>query len=264
MCRRSHHRAELTIAGHAFLERAPLVFERQGRPARDRGHQLVQDGDNPDGAGSLCPADPEVKWQLHELTRSAQIKALVERRIDLGPCRMATEREGPQRQIGDVIIALPRRRPLATRKPLTLAELRERPLVIFGLHQSRFASYVNQCCIQPGFAPQPHSTWSRRSRRSAWSASVGEWRCCRPTCRDWPARMRCSDEGAGLRHLAPGRSVTDAATPDRDHPRTGRRRGLVRRPSATSGFGTADRSRRNFPAPTRRHGPPPAAASRCR
>ncbi|MEG4641481.1 LysR family transcriptional regulator [Paracoccus sp. APAP_BH8] len=169
--RRSHHSVELTIAGRAFLERVPLVFEQLDKAitharmvARGQVGRLEIGiissslvGVIPAALESFGQHYPEVEWRLHELTPSAQIEALIERRIDVGIFRMPPEHDGLQREMimrEDVMIALPRQHPLAARDRLALAELSDQPFVMFGLQQSRFADYLYQCCLQAGFTPQ--------------------------------------------------------------------------------------------------------------
>ncbi|WP_199259620.1 LysR substrate-binding domain-containing protein [Paracoccus binzhouensis] len=173
--RRSHHSVELTIAGRAFLERVPLVFEQLDKAVSHarmtaRGQvgrleigvissSLV--GVIPTALETFRHRYPEVEWQLHELTPSAQIEALVERRIDICLFRMPPEHEGLHREPimqEEVMIALPRAHPLAQDGTqdgaLALDALRDQPFVMFGLRQSRFADYLHQCCLQAGFTPQ--------------------------------------------------------------------------------------------------------------
>jgi DNA-binding transcriptional LysR family regulator len=168
---RSHHSVELTSAGRAFLERVPLIFEQLDKAVSHarmaaRGQlgrleigmissSLV--GVIPAALESFGQRHPEVGWQLHEMTPSAQIEALLERRIDIGIFRMPAEHEGLQRELimrEDVMIVLPQKHPLAIRERLELAELRDLPFVMFGLQQSRFADFLYQCCLQAGFAPR--------------------------------------------------------------------------------------------------------------
>lgn len=168
---RSHHSVELTIAGRAFLERVPLVFEQLDKAvtharmvARGQVGRL-EIGVISSSLVGVVPAAletfrhryPGVEWRLHELTPSAQIDGLVERRLDVGLFRMPPEYEGLHREMimrEDVMIALPGTHPLADRPTLALADLQDQPFVMFGLQQSRFADYLYQCCLQAGFTPQ--------------------------------------------------------------------------------------------------------------
>lgn len=168
---RSHHHVELTPAGHAFLEQAPLVFQQLEKAVttarRTASGQIgrLEIGVISSSLVGVVPAaletfrerHPEVEWRLHELTPARQIEGLLERRIDICLFRMPPAREGLHRELiqqEKLMIALPRTHPLTEREAMALTELKEQPFVMFGLRQSHFADYLYQCCVKAGFAPQ--------------------------------------------------------------------------------------------------------------
>lgn len=169
--RRSHHSVALTEAGQAFLERVPLVFDQLDKAVTHArmvaGGQVgrLEIGVISSSLVGVIPAAleqfrnqyPDVEWRLHELTPQAQIQALVERRIDIGIFRMPPQHEGLQRLLimrEEVMIALPCQHPLAERDSLAISDLSDQPFVMFGLHSSRFADFLYQCCVEAGFVPQ--------------------------------------------------------------------------------------------------------------
>lgn len=168
---RSHHNVELTPAGLAFQEHAPLIFEQLGKAvsvARMTARGLVgglEIGVISSSLVGVVPAAleafrnryPNVEWQLHELTPPLQIQGLLEKRIDVCLFRMPPEQEGLHREIimqEDLMVALPKSHPFAHMSTISLAQLKDQPFVMFGLQQSRFADFLYECCIQAGFIPQ--------------------------------------------------------------------------------------------------------------
>ncbi|OIS90417.1 LysR substrate-binding domain-containing protein [Brucella cytisi] len=169
--KRSHHNVELTAAGLALKEQAPLIFQQlekaiattrmtaAGSIGRlDIGvisSSLV--GIIPRALDIFTSRFPDVDWQLHELTPALQIQGLLERRIDVCLFRMPPHQEGLHREIimqEALMIAMPRSHPLASQTSVSLMELKDQPLVMFGLNQSRFADFLYQCCVKAGFTPR--------------------------------------------------------------------------------------------------------------
>ncbi|MBB4095235.1 LysR substrate-binding domain-containing protein [Brucella pecoris] len=169
--KRSHHNVELTAAGLALKEQAPLIFQQlekavvttrmtaAGSIGRlDIGvisSSLV--GIIPRALDIFTSRYPDVDWQLHELTPALQIQGLLERRIDICLFRMPPHQEGLQREIimqEALMVAMPRSHPLASQNTVSLMQLKDHPFVMFGLHQSRFADFLYQCCVKAGFTPR--------------------------------------------------------------------------------------------------------------
>ncbi|MBC2887351.1 LysR family transcriptional regulator [Ochrobactrum sp. CM-21-5] len=168
---RSHHNVELTAAGAALKEQAPLIFQQLDKAVTvtrltavgsvgrlDIGvisSSLV--GIIPKAFDIFTSSYPDVDWQLHELTPALQIQGLLERRIDICLFRMPPHQDGLHREIimqEELMVALPQVHPLATQRAVSLVQLEHQPFVMFGLRQSRFADFLYQCCVKAGFTPQ--------------------------------------------------------------------------------------------------------------
>ncbi|MFC3108684.1 LysR family transcriptional regulator [Undibacterium arcticum] len=170
---RTQRRVELTAAGVALKEQAPLVFAQMERAVdltrqAGRGHlgkleigmiSSVMVGILPHTLRVFQERYPDVKWTLRELMPAAQLEALKERRLDL--CFFRTAQDDAQlasEPLSSEAIAavLPQGHRLAKRTRLQLADLAEEPFIFFKLGQSQFAEYLRQCCIEAGFTPRIH------------------------------------------------------------------------------------------------------------
>ncbi len=137
---------------------------------------------------------PDVDWQLHELTPALQIQGLLERRIDVCLFRMPPHQEGLHREIimqEALMIAMPRSHPLASQTSVSLMELKDQPLVMFGLNQSRFADFLYQCCVKAGFTPRiRQQVVEVQSLLSLVGANIG-LALYPPACGSWRSRKWC-------------------------------------------------------------------------
>lgn len=176
---RSHHRVELTAAGHALKQQAPLIFEQLDQAidlTRQAGRGQL--GELEIGIISSAMVDavadalhyfgdryPNVKWRLHEMTPVDQITALEEKRIDLCIFRVGYDTPDAHKHgnadikaellmYEPICAVLPVSHPGAQEDTVALADLAEEPFVSFELGQSRLADFLHQNCIQAGF--QPH------------------------------------------------------------------------------------------------------------
>lgn len=176
---RAHHRVELTAAGYALKQQAPLVFDKLDHAidvTRQAGRGQL--GELEIGIISSAMVDviadalhyfgdnyPDVKWRLHEMTPVDQITALEEKSVDL--CIFRVGYEGPDTHKHDtpdvkaellmrepVHAVLPRAHPLAGRDTIALADLADESFVTFQLGSSRLADFLHQNCIDAGFQPR--------------------------------------------------------------------------------------------------------------
>ncbi len=171
--RRSRRHVELTDAGRLFLEeaRATLLQARRAEEtaraaaAGKRGHLAI--GFVTSAAYSVLPgavqafraAHPGVDLTLHDMSPSRQLDALERREIDVGLLRPPVKHPGIQTETvmdEPLVVALPRSHPLASRRRLALAALKQETLVLFprrhgpGLHD-----VIVKVCMAAGFTPAP-------------------------------------------------------------------------------------------------------------
>ncbi|WP_287981541.1 LysR family transcriptional regulator [Acidiphilium sp.] len=168
---RSSRNVSLTPAGAAFLTRARQILAEAVR-ARDEARVIGAGRSGTldigmtgavllGGLGGLVAAfqifAPGVQVRLHEMPPGEQEAALGAGRLDL--CFLRTPGADPALRVEPawsegVSAVLPRDHPLAVRRRLALADLRDEPFVFFRRADSRFADHLWTCCIEAGFAPR--------------------------------------------------------------------------------------------------------------
>lgn len=101
---------------------------------------------------------PNVEVVLHSLDRAAQLKALRERRIDVGFNRFFTEEPDLAWEViqtEPMSVVVPERHPLAKRASLSLAELAREPLVLYPrAPRPGFIDYLMRLFHDRGLTPQ--------------------------------------------------------------------------------------------------------------
>ncbi|AOE83431.1 LysR substrate-binding domain-containing protein [Pseudomonas sp. TCU-HL1] len=169
--KRSHHRVELTAAGHTLKEQAPLVFEQLKRAldlTRQTGRgelgeleigmmSSVMVGVLPRALHLFRERYHDVRWRLQEMTPVAQVAALKEKRIDLCVFRVGYDDPYVRNELlmyEPIHVVLPASHPLARHPQVATTDLADEPFVALDLEQSRFAKLLYQCCVQAGFTPQ--------------------------------------------------------------------------------------------------------------
>ncbi|WP_217476931.1 LysR substrate-binding domain-containing protein [Stutzerimonas stutzeri] len=168
---RTHHRVELTAAGRVFKEQVPLVFEQLNRAldlTRQTGRgQLgeleigmissVMVGVLPQVLHLFRERYPGVDWRLHEMTPASQLTSLKEKRLDLCVFRVGHDDPELRNELlmyEPIRAVLPAAHPLARQETVAPADLAGEPFVMLKLKQSRFADFLQQCCVDRGFTPQ--------------------------------------------------------------------------------------------------------------
>ena len=139
---------ELTAAGQALLDEVPNILSLTQR-ARDRTQQAGQGligqldvGIFGSGVLNVIPRllaafhreRPEVRIELHNLTKGEQLQALRERRITIGFNRLVP----PEPGLGvltvlqeTLVVGLPETHPLCARQEITLRELDGEPMIVY-------------------------------------------------------------------------------------------------------------------------------------
>lgn len=100
---------------------------------------------------------PDVELRLHEMLTEDQPEALRAGTIHLGLSRDPFDTPGLQQEVllcEDLVVALPRRHPMAQRRSLRLAELADEPFILFPKNPAaRFPSRILTLCREAGFTP---------------------------------------------------------------------------------------------------------------
>ena len=139
---------ELTAAGQALLDEVPNILSLTQR-ARDRTQQAGQGligqldvGIFGSGVLDVIPrllaafhrARPEVRIELHNLTKGEQLQALRERRITIGFNRLVP----PEPGLGvltvlqeKLVVGLPETHPLCARQEIALRDLDGEPMIVY-------------------------------------------------------------------------------------------------------------------------------------
>ena len=94
---------------------------------------------------------------IHELSPQEQIERLDLHRIDACFLRFAPEERGfvlTRAWTEKVGVIVPQTHPLATRKSVRIATLKNEDFVFYRLPESTFATHLQSICIQEGFAPR--------------------------------------------------------------------------------------------------------------
>lgn len=162
---------ELTDAGAAFLEDARRALrvvndavERSRRAARgELGHlEIAYYGSTifrvlPQLITEFGKLQPQVTVDLHNLPKDRQIRALRDGWLDIGFGRQY--RNEPDIECEEVVrepivLAVASSNPIARRKELPMAALRDEPMVVFpGMPRPSFADEVLRFCEEAGFTP---------------------------------------------------------------------------------------------------------------
>jgi len=171
LLRRTSRRVELTAAGVAFLAQARAILAQADQAAdQARAIGLGRVGTLDIGLtgsvlmgplGALVAAFgerfPEVDVRLHEMPPLEQQASLHARRTDISFVRGPADDPGLVAELAwpeTVGVALPEGHPLAARRSVALAELRDESLVFLRLRDSRFANYLRDRCVEAGFVPR--------------------------------------------------------------------------------------------------------------
>jgi DNA-binding transcriptional LysR family regulator len=155
---------DLTDAAKSLLEDVPRILELS-RLARERAERAgkgftgdLQVGLVGLGALTVVPLlvrrfsaeRPDVRVQLHTLTKDDQVRALREHRIALGFHRLPpSEPDLAVRRVlrEPIVVCLPDNHPLAAKQELTLADLQHEPMILYpdrplpGLAQEVIAAF---------------------------------------------------------------------------------------------------------------------------
>ena len=169
---RTSRQVKLTTAGETFLDRARSTLRKvqdDMEVARSAGRGelgLLTVGFIGSGMLTALPAmlgeyrrrHPRLKLQLRESYTSGVVQALLEGTVDVGFLRDAGPTEGLEVEplfSEPYIAVLPRNHPLAQRKSLSAAKLRDEPFVFFspGVGSRAYQKTVS-VCEEHGFRPQ--------------------------------------------------------------------------------------------------------------
>ncbi len=191
LLRRTSRHVELTAAGRDFLEQARAILAHVKRAkeqvrAIDSGNiGLVNIG----ATGSVLPGPlarlitdfneqyPKAAVRIHEMGPEEQLAALLVHRIDVAFIRRprhdaALIAEMAWREA--VGVALPVSHPLATAPQIALRDLKDQNFVFLRLSDSRFARYLQDCCIDARFIPRiSHEVVESYSLTSLVAAGLG-------------------------------------------------------------------------------------------
>jgi DNA-binding transcriptional LysR family regulator len=170
---RSQRRVELTPAGQVFLKEAREILarvEQAGDAARRAargevgelivGFVTIADYNLlPQTLSAFRARNPGIRLVLREATSDAQLRELVEQRMDVGfvITPVVDERLALLPLLREPLVAaLPRQHPLARgRGPLSLARLQDLPFILFPRHmaQGLYDDIVSFCRLA-GFSPR--------------------------------------------------------------------------------------------------------------
>jgi DNA-binding transcriptional LysR family regulator len=167
---RSSRHVELTPAGAIFYNHARTILdqvEHATNQARDVGSGRVGTL-NIGTTGSVLLGRlatlvaaysalyPGVSVRIHEMDPLEQEAAVLAHRTDFSFLRkpshnpdLVTEVVWPE----DVGVVLPEHHPLAAREEIELSALNKESFVFLRLADSRFARYLQDCCVASGFVP---------------------------------------------------------------------------------------------------------------
>lgn len=167
---RDKRRVELTAAGLVFQRYAAAILAQaqeavERTQATGRGKVGVLDlattssvlhGPLASVVAGFRQSTPDVTVRIREMAPVEQEAALHARKIDISFLRgpvdtqdVITELAWPER----VGVALNEAHDCAAREEIALADLRNEDFVFLRLKDSRFARYLQDCCVQAGFAP---------------------------------------------------------------------------------------------------------------
>lgn len=169
---RTTRRVELTDAGKFFLDEALYVLNRID--AGIHGVRLISGGQSglvrigltgavavahmPLLVQSIRKKLPGVEFEVHaDLSTQEQCDKLREETLDLGVIHPPIHRDDLElRIIGDepLILVLPVDHPLAKKRALSVADLRDEPFVTGAEAESGIANAVLHMCLSAGFSPR--------------------------------------------------------------------------------------------------------------
>lgn len=171
LLRRTSRSVELTPAGKAFYRHARSILDQAAQAAEEAraiGLGLAGTIDvGTTGSVLLGPLarllasygddHPRVAVRLHEMPPTEQLAALHARRTDVSFLRspavdsdLVTELAWQER----TGVVLPEGHRLAALENLSLVDLRDERFVFLRLRDSRFAQYLQECCVAAGFMPR--------------------------------------------------------------------------------------------------------------
>lgn len=167
----------LTLAGRAALPHA-----REAIAAAEQLRSVVRDGASgirgrlrlgiigsaihdllPRVVPPFCKAFPDIELELEEMTSVDIVQAIAAQRIDVGFIRLPVIDTTPINvkviERDELVVVLPATDPLANRKRIALAQLADRPFVLFNAI-SILNAITHIACQRAGFSPhiQQHAT----------------------------------------------------------------------------------------------------------
>lgn len=188
---RTSRRVRLTAAGHSFLQHAYSILAQTENATKDAraigagevgainigttGSVLL--GPLTDLIAAFGKRYPGVAVRISEMGPFDQYAALLTRRIDISFLRKPRQEPELITEIAwreKVGVVLPKGHDLAHRTVLPLSALKDRNLVFLRLGDSRFARYLQDCCIEAGFMPRiSHEAVESYSLVSLVAAGLG-------------------------------------------------------------------------------------------
>lgn len=167
---RGSRQVSLTTAGHVLLAEARVVLRRADEAARivsrTEGMWPLRVGSIPSALSGVLPdvipgfraAQANVLPLIYEMEERDQLDALRHRDLDIGVCRLNfNPRDLAVTRLPDerLICALPETHPLAGRRRVRLAELRDEDFVNFPRANAPVANdAVISACAASGFTPR--------------------------------------------------------------------------------------------------------------
>lgn len=168
---RTSRSVELSEAGRALLPHALAVLERIDEARHDvrrvasglegwvkvglAGSHFL--GPFPQFIRQFRERRPGIEVALNEMKPADQLQALRDGRVDLSISRTPVADGQLASHLlwrEPVVAALPRDHPLAHRKRIRLADLRDEDFVFLRLDSSAFAQRLFDACVQAGFTPR--------------------------------------------------------------------------------------------------------------
>lgn len=167
---RSSRRVELTHSGQIFLVEARRLLHDADK-LKKLAHSLgvgaagtLAIGFNAATVYQLMPSlvsafserYPNVKISLQEMVSAEQIKALQERRIDVGILRPPLPSGFTSLSLcdEDMLVFLPAVHPLAKQKTIAIEALAQEPMVMFSKQEAAYLHHlVMDMCTEAGFVP---------------------------------------------------------------------------------------------------------------
>lgn len=167
---RSHHGVTLTDAGRTLLENAPSLIEHADRVRRVTQHALESRrinvglltmalyGSFPDSLKLFHRRWPGIELHLQQLTSGEQVRRLLNGTLDIGIIGLTSiaEHDFAVRVIdrSPIVLAVPQDWPLARKKSIALAELKDLPIIksSYADNPSSRDTFERKC-LAAGFTP---------------------------------------------------------------------------------------------------------------